>query len=70
MDIHELKASLIDLKSRLDEIKENVFKITSKKKRLLVIDDELSKEEVWSDLELSQKCRCFDCLTFFDLAVC
>ena len=55
MDIQELKASLIDLKSRLDEIKENVFKITSKEKRLLVIDDELSKEEVWSDLELSQK---------------
>ena len=55
MDIQELKASLIDLKSRLDEIKENVFKITSKEKRLLVIDDDLSKEEVWSDLELSQK---------------
>ena len=55
MDIHELKASLIDLKSRLDEIKENVFKITTKEKRLLVIDNDLSKEEVWSDLELSQK---------------
>ena len=55
MDIQELKASLIDLKSRLDEIKENVFNITSKEKRLIVIDDELSKEKVWSDLELSQK---------------
>jgi len=55
MDIQELKGNLISLKSRLDEIEENVFKINSKKKRLLVIDDELSKEEVWSDLELSQK---------------
>ncbi len=33
MDIHELKASLIDLKSRLDEIKENVFKITTKERK-------------------------------------
>jgi len=55
MDIQELKANLISLKSRLDEIEENVFKINSKEKRLLIIDDELSKEEVWSDLELSQK---------------
>jgi len=55
MDTQELKATLIDLRSRLDEIKENVFKINSKEKRLLVIDDDLSKEEVWSDLELSHK---------------
>ena len=54
MDIQELKASLISLKSRLDEIKENVFKIIEKEKRLIVIENELSKEKVWSDLELSQ----------------
>tara|TARA_B100000965_G_scaffold375499_1_gene367872 strand:- start:956 stop:2053 length:1098 start_codon:yes stop_codon:yes gene_type:complete len=54
VDIQELKASLISLKSRLDEIKENVFKIIEKEKRLIVIENELSKEKVWSDLELSQ----------------
>ena len=55
MDIQELKTSLISLKSRLDEIKENIFKISEKEKRLIIIQNELSKEEVWSNLELSQK---------------
>ena len=55
MDIQELKTLIISLKSRLDEIKENVFKIIEKEQRLTVIESELLKEEVWSDLELSQK---------------
>jgi len=55
VDIQELKTLIISLKSRLDEIKENVFKIIEKEQRLTVIESELLKEEVWSDLELSQK---------------
>ena len=55
MDIQELKTLIISLKSRLDEIKENVFKIIEKEQRLTIIESELTKEEVWSDLELSQK---------------
>ena len=55
MDIQELKTLIISLKSRLHEIKENVFKIIEKEQRLTVIESELTKEEVWSDLELSQK---------------
>ena len=55
MDSSELKNSLNDLKIRLDNIKDGVFDITSKEKRLKEIESELSKEEVWSDLDLSQK---------------
>ena len=55
MDAQELKASLLDLKSRLEDIKVNVFQIEDKKKRLEEIENELSQEKVWSDLELSQK---------------
>ena len=55
MDSSELKNSLNDLKIRLDNIKDGVFDITSKEKRLKEIESELSKEEVWSALDLSQK---------------
>ena len=55
MDIQELKSTILDLQSRVDEIKNNVLKVDSKKKRLVEIEKDLSKEEVWSDLDLSQK---------------
>ena len=55
MDAQELKVTLLDLKSRLEDIKVNVFQIEDKKKRLEEIENELSQEKVWSDLELSQK---------------
>ena len=34
MDIQELKSTLLDLQSRVDEIKNNVLKLDSKKKAL------------------------------------
>ena len=43
MDAQELKATLLDLKSRLEDIKVNVFKIEDKKKRLEEIENELSQ---------------------------
>ena len=55
MDIQELKSTISDLQNRMDDIKDNIFKIESKKERLSEIENQLSKEEVWSDLELSQK---------------
>jgi peptide chain release factor 2 len=55
MDSVELKNNLNDLKMRLDDIKDGVFDITSKEKRLNQIESQLSKEEVWSNLDLSQK---------------
>ena len=55
MDISELKAILLDLNDRVVEIRNGVFDVTSKEQRLDKISDELSKEEVWSDLDLSQK---------------
>ena len=55
MDIQELKSTILDLQGRVDEIKNNVLKVDSKKKRLVEIEKDLSKEEVWSDLDLSQK---------------
>ena len=55
MDLQELKISLLDMENRLNDIKDNVLSIESKKIRLDEIDKKLSKEEVWSDLELSQK---------------
>ena len=55
MDSSEIKNNLNDLKIRLDDIKDGVFDINSKEKRLKEIESELSKEEVWSDLDLSQK---------------
>jgi len=55
MDSSELKSGLNDLKLRLNEIREGVFDVSSKENRLQQIEDDLAKEEVWSDLELSQK---------------
>ena len=55
MDISELKAILLDLNDRVVDIRNGVFDVTSKEQRLDKISDELSKEEVWSDLDLSQK---------------
>ena len=55
MDTQELKSTLLDLEVRLKDIKDNVLHIDLKIKRLVEIDNELSKEEVWSNLELSQK---------------
>ena len=55
MDSVELKSGLTDLKNRLVEIREGIFDVTGKEKRLKDIEADLSKEEVWSDLDLSQK---------------
>ena len=55
MDSSELKSGLNDLKLRLNEIREGVFDVSSKENRLKKIEGDLAKEEVWSDLELSQK---------------
>ena len=55
MDSLELKSGLNDLKERLNEIREGAFDVSSKEKRLEEIEADLAKEEVWSDLELSQK---------------
>ena len=55
MDANELKIALLNLESRLNEIKENVLFIESKNRRFKEIENDLSKEQVWSDLELSQK---------------
>ena len=55
MDFQELKLSLSEMEARLQDIKDNVLFVDNKKTRLNEIDSELSKEEVWSDLELSQK---------------
>ena len=55
MDSIELKSSLSNLKNRLNEIREGIFDVSSKEQRLEQIEADLSKEEVWSDLELSQK---------------
>ena len=54
MDVQELKSKLSDLEKRLNDIKINVYKIDSKKNRLQEIENKLSQEKVWSDLELSQ----------------
>ena len=55
MDTQELKSIISDLQNRMDDIKDNIFKIESKKERLGEIETQLSREEVWSDLSLSQK---------------
>jgi len=55
MDINELRSNLSDLEIRLKDIKDNVLLVDSKKDRLNQIESDLSEEEVWSDLELSQK---------------
>ena len=55
MDFQELKLNLQDLQNRAKEIRDNVFKIEIKEKRLGEIEKQLTKEEVWSDLDLFQK---------------
>ena len=55
MDTQELKTVLLELQTRTSDIKVNVFKIELKKQRLTDIESELAKEEVWSNLDLSQK---------------
>ena len=55
MDTQELKTVLLELQTRTNDIKVNVFKIELKKQRLTDIESELAKEEVWSNLDLSQK---------------
>ena len=58
MDSVELKSGLIDLKNRLVEIREGIFDVTGKEKRLKDIEADLSKEEVWSDLDLELNWLC------------
>ena len=55
MDINELKSNLSDLEIRLKDIKDNVLFVDYKTDRLNQIESDLSKEKVWSDLELFQK---------------
>ena len=55
MDFQELKLNLQDLQNRAKEIRDNVFKIEMKEKRLGEIEKQLTKEEVWSYLDLFQK---------------
>ena len=55
MDTQELKTVLLELQTRTNDIKVNVFKIELKEQRLTDIENELAKEEVWSNLDLSQK---------------
>ena len=54
MDSIELKGLLQSLTERLSSIKEDVFQISKKIDKLSQINNDLTKEEVWSDLELSQ----------------
>jgi len=54
MDSLELKSFLQDIQTQLNDIKKNIFKFDEKKIRLDEIESDLSKEEVWSNLELSQ----------------
>ena len=55
MDSLELKSNLIDLESRILEIRNGIFDVASKESRLQEISKQLSSEDVWSDLDLSQK---------------
>ena len=54
MDQAELNSSLNDLNQRLEEIANGPFALIDKQKRLKSIEDSLSTEAVWSNLELSQ----------------
>ena len=54
MDSSELKSNLIDLESRILEIRNGIFDVASKESRLQEISKQLSSEDVWSDLDLSQ----------------
>ena len=55
MDTQELKLILQDLQNRVDDIRDNAFKIELKNKRLAEIENQFTKQEVWSDLDLSQR---------------
>ena len=55
MDHTELNSSLNDLDARLDSIASGPLNLAKKKSKLKEIDEKLTKEEVWSDLDLSQK---------------
>tara|TARA_B100000768_G_scaffold48379_1_gene47205 strand:- start:27834 stop:28931 length:1098 start_codon:yes stop_codon:yes gene_type:complete len=55
MDSSELKSILLDLQSRIIEIRNGIFDVTSKEARLDEISSQLSQEDVWSNLDLSQK---------------
>ena len=52
MDQAELNSSLNDLNQRLEEIANGPFALIDKQKRLKSIEDSLSTEAVWSNLEL------------------
>jgi len=54
VDQAELNSSLNDLNQRLEEIANGSFALIDKQKRLKSIEDSLSTESVWSNLELSQ----------------
>jgi peptide chain release factor 2 len=54
VDQAELNSSLNDLNQRLEEIANGPFALIDKQKRLKSIEDSLSTESVWSNLELSQ----------------
>ena len=55
MDSQEIKLSINDLEERLDEIENSVLNIEAKEIRLKEVENQLSQEETWSDLDLSQK---------------
>jgi peptide chain release factor 2 len=54
VDQAELNSSLNDLNQRLEAIANGPFALIDKQKRLKSIEDSLSTESVWSNLELSQ----------------
>ena len=54
MDQAELNSSLNDLHQRLEEIANGPFALNDKQNRLKFIEESLSTEVVWSNLELSQ----------------
>ena len=55
MDSQEIKLNINNLEVRLDEIENSVLNIGAKEARLKEIESQLSQEETWSDLDLSQK---------------
>ena len=55
MDSSELKSNLIDLESRILEIRNGIFDVASKESRLQEISKQISSEDAWSDVDLCQK---------------